>query len=236
MESVFSGIRVVDLSQGMAGAMAAMVLADNGAEVVKVEPPDGDWARQFPGFLMWNRGKRSVALDLHESSDAEHSRRLIDRSDVVISTFRPSRAKALGMDYETLHNRGLVYCTISGLGWARQHDDLLPYEGVVAAKCGRMMGNGVLSGSANPDAEDRPIYVAAPTGSYGAAILAVQGIAAALFSRSRTGRGQKVETSLLDGFAATTMRLRFQRDGDKILPVRHVPGRSLMLRGIASPF
>ena len=75
-----------------------------------------------------------------------------------------------------------------------------------------------------------------PRDPTGAAILAVQGIAAALFSRSRTGRGQKVETSLLDGFAATTMRLRFQHDGDKILPVRHVPGRSLMLRGIALTF
>jgi crotonobetainyl-CoA:carnitine CoA-transferase CaiB-like acyl-CoA transferase len=238
MPSVFSDIRVVDLSQGMAGPMAAMVLADNGADVVKVEPPGGDWARSLPGFLMWNRGKRSVELDLHTSYDRASVRHLIDGCDVVISTFRSGQANRLGVDYQHVQetNPGAVYCTISGFGKARKYEDVLAYEGVVAANCGRMMGNGVLSGSTNPDAAERPIYVAAPTGSYGAAILAVQGIAAALFSRLHSGRGQQVETSLLDGFAATTMRLRFQREGDAILPVHQVPGRNLMLRGIALTF
>jgi crotonobetainyl-CoA:carnitine CoA-transferase CaiB-like acyl-CoA transferase len=236
--SVFDGIRVVDFGTGMAGPMAGMVLADNGADVVKVEPPGGDWARRLPGFAMWNRGKRSVVLDLHEDGGRDAARRLVDGSDVVITTFRAGRAGALGLDHDTLArtNPALVSCAISGFGLAARHDSLLSFEGVVAARSGRMRGNDVLSGTRNPEANDRPIYVAAPTGSYGAAMLAVQGITAALLARAGTGRGQQVETSVLDGLCASTMRLRYQREGDAILPVRKAPGRGLMLRGIALTF
>jgi crotonobetainyl-CoA:carnitine CoA-transferase CaiB-like acyl-CoA transferase len=74
--AIFQGVRVADLSQGMSGPMVGMVLADYGADVVKVEPPRGDWARALPGFLMWNRGKRSVRLDLNTEADRQTMRAL----------------------------------------------------------------------------------------------------------------------------------------------------------------
>src|ERR1700722_7505003 len=82
--AVFADVVVVDLSEGMAGSLATMVLADYGANVVKVEPPQGDWTRNLPGFLMWNRGKRSMVVDPREPSDVECLRSLIARSDVVV--------------------------------------------------------------------------------------------------------------------------------------------------------
>ena len=240
MTSVFAGIAVVDLTQGMAGPMAAMILADNGAEVIKVEPPSGDWARALPGFLMWNRGKKSVVLNLNgrEADDMDAARHLVEGADVVLSSFRPGSAAASALDPNVLTGAypGLVHCTISGFGLARGYEHVRAYEAIVAAKSGRMRGNDGLSGTRHPDAANRPIYIAAPMGSYGAALLAVQGIAAALFARARTGRGQRVETSLLDGLCATTMRLRFQRHGDQVLPDRKAPGRELMLRGISLTF
>src|ERR1051325_9684419 len=82
-----AGLKVLDFSQGMAGSLATMILADNGAEVVKVEPPEGDWARGEPGFLMWNRGKQSLVLDLKRAEDREVAQKLARQVDVVVESF-----------------------------------------------------------------------------------------------------------------------------------------------------
>ena len=141
MTTACEGLTVLDFTQGMV-ALAGMILADNGAEVIKVEPPGGDWARDEPGFLMWNRGKRSIVLDLKRDEDRALAAQLAGRADVVIESFRPGVAERLGIGYDRLatDNPGLVYCAISGFGRTGPLSRVKGYEGVVAAKAGRMIG------------------------------------------------------------------------------------------------
>lgn len=237
MAPALDGLRVVDFSQGMAGPLATMVLADNGADVVKVEPPGGDWARALPGFLMWNRGKRSVALDLHDPSGLDDARRLVDWADVVLTASPRLPLEALGLSAAQMESErpALVHCRISGFGLAARHEGLHGYESVVAARSGRMNGNDALSGLAPGTPADRPLFVAAPINSYAAAMLAVQGISAALLDRVRTGRGRTVDTSLLDGATAATMRLRFERN-DVEDSAEAARARELVLQGITLCF
>jgi crotonobetainyl-CoA:carnitine CoA-transferase CaiB-like acyl-CoA transferase len=237
MVQPFDGIRVVEFSEGMAGPMAGVLLADNGAEVIKVEPSGGDRARKYPGFLTWNRGKKSVVLDLDAPTERELALRLVLEADVLIESFRAGESDRRGLDYASLRegNPQLVHCSITGFGLADAHEHLQPYEAIVAAKSGRLMVNGPMAGGQSDGGS--PIYMASPIGSYGAANLAVQGISAALLQRWRTGLGQRVETSLLDGLSAATMRLAFERQGSDVVPVQH--GRetaSLLQRGIALSF
>ena len=102
MDQVFYGIKVVDFSRGMPGSIATMVMSDFGAEVIKVEPPGGDPFRDVPGAVQWNRGKKSVVLDLKTSEGQVNARRLSQQADVVIENFRPGVTKRLGIDYESL--------------------------------------------------------------------------------------------------------------------------------------
>lgn len=238
MPEVFEQLRVVDFSQGMAGPLAGMVMADYGADVIKVEPPGGDWARSYPGFLLWNRGKRSVVLDLHHAADRAKAVDLVGSADVAIAASSRPLEQALGLGEGGLEaiNPGLVHCSITGFGLAASHEDLLPYEWIVSAKAGRLEGNDRLSGVARDENLGRPVFVAAPINDYGAAILAVQGITAALIAREATGRGQGVQTSLLDGASAATMRMRYERQGDKVVAVTRGATRSLVHQGIMLTF
>ena len=206
----------MELGQGLAGSMPGMILADNGAEVVKVEPPWGDWSRTQSGWRMWNRGKRSIVLDLREPSDRHVAARLADRADVFIESFRPGVADRLGLGWSALRDRNprLVYCSISGFGPASAYADLSGYEGVVAAVCGHMVGLDVLSGAVPGQDRDAPIYTAVPVASFAAAQLATQGVLAALLAREQTGRGDHVTTSLVQGLAAILMRQEMARGGD----------------------
>ena len=189
------GLRVLDFSHSFPGALATMVLADSGAGVSKVEPPGGDPTRRHYASVMWHRGKRSVVLDLTTPEGREAAQRLAASVDVVLQTLRPGVAEKLGIDYETLAatNPELVYCAITGFGTVGPYAHYKGYEGIVAAKTGwpqvfRGMGG-----------KKGPVYAAVPVASYAAAMSAVQGTMAALYVRERTGRGQKVETSLLQG-------------------------------------
>ncbi len=209
-------LRVVELGQGMAGSMPGMILADNGADVVKVEPPWGDWSRTQSGSHMWNRGKRSIALDLRKQEDRNLAGRLAERADVFIESFRPGVADRLGLGWSTLHNRNrrLVYCSISGFGPAGAYAELPGYEGIVAAVSGHMVGLDVLSGAVPGQYRDAPIYTAVPVASFAAAQLATQGVLAALLAREETGEGDHVTTSLVQGLAAILMRQEMARAGD----------------------
>jgi crotonobetainyl-CoA:carnitine CoA-transferase CaiB-like acyl-CoA transferase len=208
-------LTIVDFSQGMAGPMATMIMADHGADVVKVEPPAGDFARGTPGFLMWNRGKRSVVLDLATARDRGRAAALAHDADVVVETFRPGVAARLGLGYEAVAgtNPAAVYCSITGFGRQDPRSQRRCYEAVVAATAGRMVGLDPLSGAVPNQDRAAPIYTAAPIASYGAGQLALHGILAALLARRRTGRGQWVETSLLAGEAAFLMRQDMGRGG-----------------------
>ncbi|MBM3141239.1 MAG: hypothetical protein FJZ92_13805, partial [Chloroflexi bacterium] len=189
-------LRVIDLSSGAAGGLATMVLADFGADVVKVEPPGGDPARAEPAAPMWLRGKRSVTLDLAGSADdRERLHSLVRRADVVVASFAPGDAGPAGADYATLSalNPALVYCSITGWGprgpYARYPAD----RALVAAKSGRMQAfAGVVR-------REGPAFPAVRSETHAAAQSALSGVLAALLVRDRTGAGQLVETSLLQG-------------------------------------
>ena len=112
------GLTVVDLSWGLPGALVSMFLGDYGAEVFKIEPPGGDDLRSQPGFSMWQRGKKSVVLDLKRDEGREQARRLASTADVLVQNYRPGVAERLGLGYDDLAeaNPGLVYATIPGMG------------------------------------------------------------------------------------------------------------------------
>lgn len=224
--TLFAGTRVLDLTQGMAGPLATMVLADHGADVVKVEPPGGDWARGGPGFPTWNRGKRSIVLDLDEEAARERLRALARGADVLVTASRPGSLERRGLEDVRAAHPGLVSCDITGFGPYEGLADVRAYEGSVAAATGRFIGLDRLSGGHPGWTYDRPAFTAAPVASYGAAQLAVQAITAALIERRRTGLGQQVETSLLEGAIAFVMRQELGRavggaPADVIAPATH---------------
>lgn len=200
MRQACDGIKVLDFSMGISGALVSMFLADNGADVIKVEPPAGDPDRAAPAFLQWARGKRSVVLDLKTSQGQEAARDLAEGADVVLENYRPGVADRLGIGFEVLSKAtpALVYCSISGFGQRGPYRNIKAYDAVVAAKTGRMLGR-------QPWTRQGPVFEAISRMSHGAAHLATQGILAALLAREQTGKGQWVQTSLVQ--AATVHSL-----------------------------
>ncbi len=197
MTQALEGIRVLDFTRGMAGPLATMILADYGAEVIRVEPPTRDPFWDHPAYVLWNRGKKSIDLDLRSTAGRDQARNLIGTADVLVEGFRPGKAEALGLGYGVVSqaNPALVYCSLSAFGRHGPYSQLKAYDGVVNAKAGRMhdqVGH----------YRNRPIYRAVNDTSYHAAMFAVQGILAALRVAWITGRGQLVETSLLRGTTA----------------------------------
>ena len=189
------GIRVVDLTSYIAGSYAAMQLADMGADVVKVESLEGDSFRELPGFFGWNRGKRSIALNLKTAEGRAIVETLATRGDVVMENMRPGVADRLGVGHRHLSslNPRLVYCSVTAFGSTGPGTERPGFDPIFQALGGLM----TLQGFGGP-----PQYLrTAPTDYYTAAV-ATQGILAALFARERTGRGQRLETSLLRGVLA----------------------------------
>lgn len=199
MTTALEGLRVLELGSGAAAGIAGMVLAENGAEVVKIESPQGDRDRRRPGFAVWHRAKKSAVLDLADSGDRDRFVELARVADGVIEAFRPATAAKLGVDYESLHrlNDQLVYAAITGFGETGPWRDLPGYEQIVAAKSGRMTTyDGVRSG---------PVFTPVPIASYGAGMLAAMGLMAGIWARPRLGRGQRVHTSLLHALSVYDM-------------------------------
>ena len=193
MVDACEGVRVLDLSTGPAGGLASMILADFGADVVKVERPGGDPYRELAAAPMWLRGKRSVEVDLKTRLGQQTIQEIVTGADVAIVSHRPETAQRLGVDDRTLRslNPRLVYCHITGFGPRGPLAGYRGYEGVVAAKAGRMM---TFAGQID---REGPVYSYVQVGTHGASQAAVQGILAALIAREVTGEGQTVETSLL---------------------------------------
>ncbi len=199
------GIRVLDVSQGAAGPTCAMILGDHGADVVKVEPCAGEWGRGLgppfwhgvaAAYLGMNRNKRSLAVDLKQPAGRVIVERLATASDVLVESFRPGVLDRLGLGYEALreHNPRLVYCAITAFGEAGPWKDKPGVDGVVQAMSGLMSVTGTPSGV--------PVKVGVPAADMTTAFLAVQGVLLALLARERSGRGQRVSISLLDGLLA----------------------------------
>ncbi len=248
MTQLLEGIRILDFSQGMAGSIATMVMSDFGGEVIKIEPPKGDPYRAVPSSLLWNRGKKSVVIDLSTDEGRARIRRLARSADIVVESFTPGDAEALGVDYATLsaENPGLVYASVTAFGAEGPYARYRPYEAVVSAKCGRYMA------FAGQNEREGPNYGAVQVGSHSAAMAAVRGSLAALMIRDRTGRGQRVETSLLQAmtyydlaqWVVWQMMINFPEDYDdpsviasrptpiQYLPVRAGDGRWLQLANL----
>ncbi|MGE3856685.1 MAG: CaiB/BaiF CoA transferase family protein [Dehalococcoidia bacterium] len=194
-----SGLKVVDFSQGVPGPLAGMQLGDLGADVIKVEPPEGDWMRQTPPFqggegavyLQLNRNKRSIAVDLKTLEGLALAKRLVADADVVIEGYRPGVMARLGLDYETLSqdNPRLVYCSISGYGSTGPLADIPATELDIQVQVGATRHVGPVG--------KEPVRFGYDLSSAAAGMAGLQGILAALLYRDRTGQGQHVETSLL---------------------------------------
>ena len=195
MTAPLEGVTVVDLTSYISGSYGAMMLGDLGARVIKVEALEGDSFRELPGFYGWNRGKHSIAVNLKVSDGRAVIHRLADAADVVMENMRPGVVERLGVDYESLRrvNPRLIYCSVSAFGPEGPDRDRLGYDPVFQALGGVM----TLQGFGGP-----PQYVRIPVTDYYTAALACQAVLAALYVRERTGRGQRVWTSLLQGLLA----------------------------------
>jgi crotonobetainyl-CoA:carnitine CoA-transferase CaiB-like acyl-CoA transferase len=205
MTGPLGGIRVLDLTQGAAGPTCAMHLGDMGAEVIKVEPPGGDWARDLgppfldgvaASFLGMNRNKRGIVVDLKHEAGAEVVLRLAESCDVALESFRPGVADRLGIGYEAMSARNprLIYSAISAFGQSGPWRDRPGVDGVAQAMSGIMSITGTADGP--------PVKVGVPAADMAGAAFTSQALLAALFDRERTGRGQRVDVSLLDSLLA----------------------------------
>ncbi|WP_068673262.1 CaiB/BaiF CoA-transferase family protein [Oceanobacillus sp. Castelsardo] len=198
-----TSIRVLDLSRLLPGPYCSMILGDFGAEVIKIEEPSiGDYAREYMPkvdedsafYHSLNRNKKSVCLNLKSADDKEYFLKLVEEADVVIESFRPGVMKRLGLDYETLKeiNPGIIYCAITGYGQdgpyanVPGHDvNYISYAGLL-----NMMG----------ERNGKPQIPAAQIADIGGGALpAAVGILLALFGREKTGKGQMVDISMMDG-------------------------------------
>ncbi|MDM0002644.1 CoA transferase [Variovorax sp. J22P240] len=202
-----AGVRVLDISQVMAGPYACMLLADLGADVVKVEPPEGgDQTRgamgfklkgsDSMGFLNMNRNKRSIALDLKTAAGREVLYRMVKDADILVENYRPGVMKRLGIDYETLSklNPALVYASISGFGqtgpWASRPGFDLMAQAM----------SGVMSVTGYPDGP--PVKAGVPVADIGCALFATYAVLAAHIGAKASGQGQYIDASLFDSAMA----------------------------------
>ncbi|TFW16582.1 CoA transferase [Massilia arenosa] len=209
------GIRVLDLSAYIAGPYGCTLLADMGADVIKVEPPAGDNLRKYPStlpnesraFLGVNRSKRGIALDLKQKDGLEILLKLVDTADVLVHNFRPGVPERLGIGYEQLKARRpqLVYCAVTGYGDTGPMKDNAGYDQVLQTFTGICTLQGPAGGP--------PEIVYGSVVDYYAAAMVASGVSAALFERTRSGSGQYVGVSLLrSALAMQSARLIYAQD------------------------
>jgi crotonobetainyl-CoA:carnitine CoA-transferase CaiB-like acyl-CoA transferase len=218
-ECVADGLRVLELGSGLSGAVAALILADNGADVIKVEPPGGDPLRAHPAHRMWIRGKQTLVADLAAARDQDRVAGLAAEADVVISSWRAGVDARFGLDPGAIaaRNPSAIVCRITGFGSRGPYAHYPGWDGIVAAKAGRMLEFCGLAGGS------RPAYAAVPVAGWCASQLALHGILAALLDRERTGRGRRVETSLVQALGIYDL-------------VNWLPGYTMMLRTADVPY
>ncbi len=199
--SSLTKLKVLDLTTHLSGPYCSMILADNGADVVKVENPNGgDPLRSSPPFqegesapfMLWNRNKRSVVLDLKSKDGLRTLQQLAEKADVMIENFRPGTAKRLGIDYEiiTQINPDIIYCSISGFGQTGPYAGRGGFDLIANAMSGLMSVNG--------PAEGPPFRIPVPVSDVCAGMHAAIGILLALNNRKNTGAGQYIDTSLFE--------------------------------------
>lgn len=225
---VLDGLKVLDLSTGIAGPITGMLLGDSGAAVTRIEPPAGDPWADLPGYRVWQRGKRNAVLDLTDETDRARMHALVADADVLIESYGKGTAAKLGVDYETLSaiNPGLIHVSISGYGEEGPDADRPGIDALVAARTGqqwevrgtvggtigRLSGTeGIMPGLEAPEGvwvgpdREGPLFTGVPWVSIGTAYVATVGVNAALRARATTGKGQRVHASLFHGVMTTTL-------------------------------
>jgi crotonobetainyl-CoA:carnitine CoA-transferase CaiB-like acyl-CoA transferase len=210
MSGVLEGIRVVDFGQYIAGPMAAMLLGDQGADVIRVDPPGGPrW--DTAANATWNRNKRSIVLDLKSPDGRETARRLIASADVVIENFRPGVMDRLGLGAEmTDADPRLIYCSLPGFAADDPRADVAAWEGVLGAATATYRKD---------ERTGRPVYTAIPISSVYGAFQAAVAVGIALNVRERDGLGQRIEVPLFDGtFAAMGYRVSWMPNAPAMDP------------------
>ena len=197
-----SGYRILDLSQLLAGPYATMILADLGAEVIKIERPGaGDLGRDMPPhffhgeslyFMSMNRNKKSVTLDLKTKEGLDIFYGLVRKSDVVFDNFRPGIVEKLKIDYDSVRkiNPRIISCSVSGYGKTGPDKDLPAFDLIMQAR------GGIMSYTGEPDR--MPVRMGAPMGDMAGGIFAAHGVLAALLQREKTGKGQLIDVAMLD--------------------------------------
>jgi CoA:oxalate CoA-transferase len=223
VQKSLEGIKVLDFSRVLAGPYCTMLMADMGAEVIKIERPgSGDDTRGFGPyqngesayFALLNRGKKSITLDLKSVEDIEIIKSLVKESDVVVENFRPGVMKKLGLDYETLKgiNPKLIYTSISGFGQYGPYSQRPAYDLVAQA-----MG-GMTSITGHPD--NPPTRTGSSLGDMSAALYAAYGTMVALFHRERTGEGQYLDIAMMDSIFSMLETNVLRYTVDNIVPTR----------------
>jgi crotonobetainyl-CoA:carnitine CoA-transferase CaiB-like acyl-CoA transferase len=200
--SALAGLRILELTQVMAGPFCGQVLADMGADVVKIEPPGGDSTREALGagaFLAVNRNKRSLVLDLKSAEHQAVLHRLVADADVLLENYRPGVAARLGADWETLSsiNPRLIYASVSGFGQTGPYAQRPGYDLIAQGL------SGVMSVTGEPDGD--PVKCGVPIGDLSAGLFCAVAILSAVVARERTGRGQRIDTSLFEGALALSI-------------------------------
>ena len=195
-----SGITILDLTRVLAGPFATMVLGDLGARVIKIEPPNGDDARNFPPWIgdtsayfgSLNRGKESIALDLKADADRSLFGQLLGQADVLVENFRPGTLERLGFGWDALHaaHPSLILASASGFGQTGPWASRPAYDMIVQGMGGLMSLTG--------HADGPPTRVGTSIGDIAAGLFTAVGIAAALHERNRTGFGQRIDVAMLD--------------------------------------
>ena len=200
MTPALDGLTVLDLSAFLAGPYCSMLLGDMGADVLKIERPEGEEMRRMPpfaggesyAFMIFNRNKRSVVLDLKTTEGREACLRIAAQADILLENYRPGVAERLGLGYEAMKdlNPRLIYCSVSGFGQTGPYRERGGVDRIAQAMSGLMSINGEEDGP--------PLPVPVPISDINAGMFATIGILSALQARERTGRGQWVDTSLFE--------------------------------------
>ena len=228
-------MRVLDVSQVMAGPFCCMLLADLGADVIKVEPPEGDQARRAMGFklkgddslgfLNMNRNKRSVTLDLKSEAGRKAFFRLAETADVIVENYRPGAMKKLGVDYEAVRavNPEIIYASISGFGQSGPWADRPGFDLIAQA------ASGIISVTGDPTGA--PARAGVPVADIGCSLFTVYAILAAYIGRQATGRGQYIDASLYEAGIAFAIW-----DISEYWGTGRVPGRLGTANRMAAPY
>lgn len=194
MAPALGGLRVLELAEGIAGQYLGQLLADQGADVLKIEPPQGSRFRGRPQFHVWNRGKRSAVAELESGRGLDLVRELAKRADVLIADFRPSERSPLDPDSLRGANPALIYVWLPPYGEHGEYSDLPADEALADALGGNFAGQ--------PSESGDPVFVVLPLAAYTAALLAASATTAALLARQRDGEGQTVTVPWLAGALA----------------------------------